>query len=333
VCEPEDSDESDGGVKKPAGKGKRTTGSKSIGVMQTTKAADTPAATEEKTQIIEQCWCNLQHRGHRHLKGCAKRYGKKDGVYVRYPEYAGYNPTELAAIVKVQSSKGAHHVMEKAPDGEYKALSVENKVALWTKVMEAKKADVSEGLRLLNLCEMVKVAIPEESGPANRANDQVEAERSTDGSGTEPEESDDSSEESEDDIPVYQMMTTMFHVGNDKEEDETAHVTMWKVRIFQEGNNLLGTGSDPTDYGRTVMVFPDSGADAPGANADYVEAVGLAKVPRPRDKWFRIDGAVEGQTSLITIKEDVLLDVYFEGQEYLGTDSKRITSKGDGRWG
>jgi hypothetical protein len=192
---------------------------------------------------------------------------------------------------------------------------------------------VSEGLRLLNLCEMVKVAIPEESSPANRANDQVEAERSTDGSGTEPEESDDSSEESEDDIPVYQMMTTMFHVGNDKEEDETAHVTMWKVRIFQEGNNLLGTGSDPTDYGRTVMVFPDSGADAPGANADYVEAVGLAKVPRPRDKWFRIDGAVEGQTSLITIKEDVLLDVYFEGQEYLGTDSKRITSKGDGRVG
>jgi hypothetical protein len=162
-----------------------------------------------------------------------------DGVYVRYPEYAGYNPTELATIVKVQSSKGAHHVMEKAPDGEYKALSVENKVALWTKVMEAKKANVSEGLKRLNLCEMVKVAIPEELSPANMASDQVEAERSTDGSGTEPEKSDDSSEESEDDIPVYQMMTTMFHVGNDKDEDETAHVTMWKVRIFQEGNNLL----------------------------------------------------------------------------------------------
>jgi hypothetical protein len=78
VREPEDSDESDGGVKKPAGKGKRTTGSKSIGVMQTTKAADTQSATEEKTQIIEKSWCNLQHRGHRHLKGCAKRYGKKD---------------------------------------------------------------------------------------------------------------------------------------------------------------------------------------------------------------------------------------------------------------
>jgi hypothetical protein len=138
---------------------------------------------------------------------------------------------------------------------------------------------------------MVKVAIPEESRPANMASDQVEAERSTDGSGTEPEKSDDSSEESEDDIPVYQMMTTMFHVGNDKEEDETAHVTMY-VEV-RKGNNLLGTGSDPTDYGRTVMIFLSRlRSRCSGANADYVEAVGLAKAPRPRDKWFRIDGAV-----------------------------------------
>ena len=47
-----------------------------------------------------------------------------------------------------------------------------------------------------------------------------------------------SGEESEEDLPVYQMMTTTYHVGQD-DEDETSHVTMWKVRIFQEGNELL----------------------------------------------------------------------------------------------
>ena len=41
------------------------------------------------------------------------------GEYIKFPEYAGYDPEKLAAIVRVTSSRAAHITKERAEDGGY----------------------------------------------------------------------------------------------------------------------------------------------------------------------------------------------------------------------
>jgi len=241
----DDSDEEDRSGKK-TGKTKKSTTSKAIGVMQTVGSGD--------KQEREPCWCYLMHHGPRHVKGCGFRLGKNAaGQYVGNVDYVGYSPARIATITKPENIVSIHRRMEKSPDGEYKALTDDRKREFWTKVMESRKADVEDGLKRLHLCEMVTRPVPQERTDPQESQ------------GVHCQESSDDEDSDEEELPVFQMMTTTFHVGSDALEDETSHATMWKVRVYQEGNAYVGQGTGPQDWGEETMVFPDSGADAAGA--------------------------------------------------------------------
>jgi hypothetical protein len=278
------------------------------------------SSSDQKTT----CWCGLLHKGLRNIKGCEFRYGKhkETGEYVRYKEFAGYDPEALTKIARALTIGSVQKIMERQKDGDYAKVCEQDKKVFWERYATKMQLTTEEKEEMRVQVNLAAASMTVGEGQAIDSGTEREGVASSDES---------SEDDSDDELPLRRLYASTFHtdaLGGSDRVEETETMSLLPVRMEQRDHPILGQKG-----GKEVVMFVDGGSDLMGICAEYVKTLELQVQERPKSEHFRIATSLQGMESIQVCKTDVEVMLHFEGREFLGKDKNMETTVGESKTG